>query len=434
MIDSVDGLMDKKVLMVAFHLPPSAASSGHLRPLGFARYLPSFGWSSIGLSASVRAYSHTDPTSDSLIPENFPVHRAFALDARRHFGIRGKYPPILAQPDRWAAWWPAAVYVGLRLIRRHKVQAIWSTYPIMTAHCVAHTLSRLSGLPWIADFRDPVTSSVAERDRLTGSTQIRWERRVLSRANYSVFTTQGAMRSYAERYPKAYSEGRLKVISNGFDERDFAELPAYRSPAGGRPLHLVHAGVLYPSGRSPLPFFEALAKLRHSGFLAAHEIRVTLRASGSERQFGAELDRLGLREVVDLAPSVPYREALAEQAQADALLLFQGDQYDDQIPAKLYEYLRIGRPIFALVGERGDTAAVLREAGGAEVVPIEDVARIEQGFARFVTSLANGATIQARRCDIEKWSRRRGAVELAQLLDHMVDRADSNPAEDGNER
>ena len=426
--------MDKKVLMVAFHLPPSATSSGHLRPLGFARYLPSSGWTSVGLSASKHAYSHTDPTSESLIPESCRVYRAFALDARRHLSIRGKYPAILAQPDRWASWWPAAVYLGLRLIRRYQVQAIWSTYPIMTAHCVAHTLSRLTGLPWIADFRDPVTSSVAERDRLTVSTRMRWERRILSRANYSVFTTPGAMRSYAERYPKIHGEGRLKVISNGFDERDFAELPPYRSRLVGRPLHLVHAGVLYPSGRSPIPFFEALANLKDSGFLGAHGIRVTLRASGSEKQYGAELDRLGLREVVDLAPAVPYHEALAEQSQADALLLFQGDQYDNQIPAKLYEYLRIGRPIFALLGEQGDTAAVLREAGGAEMVPIDDVSRIEHGFARFVERLADGQNIQVCRCDMGKWSRRQGAVELAQLLDQVADRAASNREYDRRSR
>jgi len=432
MSDSTDGLMNKRVLMVAFHLPPSAASSGHLRPLGFARYLPLSGWSAIGLSASRNAYSYRDPTSESFIPEGFHVHRAFALDARRHFGVRGKYPPILAQPDRWASWWPSAVYLGLRLIRRYQVQAIWSTYPIMTAHCVAHTLSRRTGLPWIADFRDPVTSSVAERDRLTGSTQIRWEGRILSRANYSVFTTPGAMRSYAERYPQAYGDGRLKIITNGFDEQDFADLPPYRSPVGGRPLHLVHAGVLYPSGRSPLPFFEALAKLHDSGFLATHEIRVTLRASGSEKQFGAELDRLGLQEIVDLAPSVPYREALAEQARADALLLFQGDQYDNQIPAKLYEYLRIGRPIFALVGERGDTAAALREAGGADVVPIQDASRIEQGLVRFLTSLVSGKAIQGHRSDIARWSRSQGAVELAKLLDKMVDEADRRTALDRN--
>lgn len=327
---------------------------------------------------------------------------------------------MLAQPDRWASWWPAAVYLGLRLIRRYQVQAIWSTYPIMTAHCIAHTLSRLTNLPWIADFRDPVTSSVMERDGLTRSTRMRWEQRILTRANYSVFTTPSALHSYAERYPKIHAEGRLKVIPNGFDEADFTTLPPYRYSENEHPLHLVHAGVLYPSGRSPIPFFKALANLRDRGFFIGHEIKVTLRASGSERQFGEELERLNLREMVSLAPSVTYHEALAEQAQADALLLFQGDEYNTQIPAKLYEYLRVGRPIFALVGEQGDTAAVLREAGGAEIVPLDDVSRIEQGLARFVISLIDSRGMQERQCDIEKWSRRHGAIELAQLLDELV--------------
>ena len=414
--------MAKTVLLIAFHIPPSAISSGHLRPLGFAKYLPSLGWTPAVLSASTRAYSHTDAASVKLVPEGCPVYRAFALDAGRHLSIRGKYPAVLAQPDRWASWWPAAVGLGLRLVRRHKVQAIWSTYPIMTAHCVAHTLSRLTNLPWIADFRDPVTSSVAERDRLTRSSRMRCERRILSRANYSVFTTPGAMHSYAERYPGIHREGRLKVIQNGFDEADFAALPPYRSFTGGRSLHLVHAGVLYPTGRSPIPFFEALASLRDSGFFIGRDLRVTLRASGSERQYGVALERLGLQEMVSLAPGVPYHEALAEQAQADGLLLFQGDQYDNQIPAKLYEYLRIGRPIFALVGGQGDTAAVLREAGGAELVPLDDVSRIKQGFVRFVMSLIEGEVMPEHQCDIGKWSRRQGAVELAHLLDQVVGR------------
>lgn len=424
--------MEKKLLMVAFHIPPSSISSGHLRPLGFAKYLPSFGWEPIILSARESAYPRIDPSSVRLIPESVPVYRAFAMDAQRHLGIRGKYPSLLAQPDRWSSWWPAAVCRGLHLIRRHHVGVIWSTYPIMTAHCVAYTLSRLTGLPWIADFRDPVASSVGRDDRFIVSTQMRWERRVLSRATYSIFTAPGAMRSYAERYPEINLSGRLKVIPNGFDEDVFAELPSYSPFEGTRPLHLVHAGILYPSGRSPIPFFEALARLRESGHLGKHEIRVTLRASGSEALYRTELQRLGLDEVVSLAPMVSYREALAEQSQSDGLLLFQGEEYDDQIPAKLYEYLRIGRPIFALVGEGGDTAAILREAGGAEVVPLDDVSKIEQGFARFVASLVNGKATQERRLDIVKWSRRQGAVGLAQLLDEMVDRSDSNLARDHN--
>lgn len=415
--------MKKSLLMLAFHIPPSSISSGHLRPLGFARYLPLFGWEPVILSARESAYTRTDLSSVSLIPEFVPVYRAFAMDAKRYLGIRGKYPSVLAQPDRWSSWWPAAVFRGLRLIRRHDVRAIWSTYPIMTAHCVAYTLSRLTGLPWIADFRDPVTSSGATDNRLTVSTQMRWERRVLSRATCSVFTTPGAMRSYAERYPEIDRAGRLKVIPNGFNEDDFADLSPYKSPEGERPLHLVHAGILYPSGRNPIPFFQALAKLRKSGVLRPHDIKVTLRASGSEALYSVELDRLDLNEMVTLAPVLPYRDALAEQAQADALLLFQGDQYDNQIPAKLYEYLRIGRPIFGLVGAQGDTATTLRETGGAEIVPLDDVDAIAARLPYFLHALRTGSAPTAHAGSAARYSRREGAALLGGMLDSIVGQA-----------
>ena len=39
-----DGQMRNTVLMIAFHFPPAAMGSGHLRTLGFARYLPALGW------------------------------------------------------------------------------------------------------------------------------------------------------------------------------------------------------------------------------------------------------------------------------------------------------------------------------------------------------------------------------------------------------
>jgi hypothetical protein len=77
----------------------------------------------------------------------------------------------------------------LRLIRRHQISAIWSTYPIMTAHGIAGTLSRLTGLPWIADFRDPVASSVEAGNPFSVSSQQRLERRVLARARRIGFRT-----------------------------------------------------------------------------------------------------------------------------------------------------------------------------------------------------------------------------------------------------
>jgi len=409
----------KRVLMIAFHFPPAAMGSGHLRTLGFARYLPSCGWEPFVLSANKAAYPHADVANESLIPETCLVHRAFALDAGRHLAIRGKYPEFLAKPDRWNSWRLAGVFQGLRLIRQHQISAIWSTYPIMTAHSIGHILARITKLPWVADFRDPVVSSVSKSNAFAIASQKRHERCVIERAARIVFTTPGAMRSYAEDYPAAFRSRRMSVIVNGFDEVAFSDLPiAPRAPAVG-PLRLVHSGILYPDGRDPLPFFTALANLRGKGALACG-VEVVLRASGSEAAYARELQRLDLESVVTLAPPISNRDALREQAAADALLLFQGRQFDRQIPAKVYEYLRIGRPIFALVGEDGDTAALLRTTGGAKIVPLDDSTAIENALCKFLEAVRERHAPIVDAAVARTYSRHQGAASLATLLDEIT--------------
>jgi hypothetical protein len=412
--------MGRAVLMVAFHFPPADMSSGHLRTLAFARYLPRAGWDPIVLSARAMAYPQTARAGLDAIPRDCVVRRAFALDAKRHLGIAGKYPWFLALPDRWASWWPAAVLQGLRLIRQHRAQAIWSTYPIMTAHCVAHSLHRITGLPWIADFRDPVASSVSPTDRHAAASRQHWEAKVLGAASRVVFTTPGTLRDYAERFPTPHAAGRLAVIENGYDELAFSDLPAPGPRQPCHPLVLVHSGLLYSRGRNPIPFLTALAKLKSANRIDPDGVRVVLRASRLGEEYVREIRRLGLAEMVSLPPPVPYREALFEQAAADGLLLFQGQEFDRQIPAKLYEYLRIGRPIFALIGSQGDTASVLQTAGGAELAPIDDVAAIADKLDAFIHALRDGRAPVADPGVVKRCARDNGAMLLAGHLERIT--------------
>lgn len=412
--------MAKRVLMVGFHFPPSSLSSGHLRLLAFARYLPESDWDPIILSSTQCAYEQADPDSIQLIPDTCRVYRAFGLDSKRHLGIRGKYPALFARPDRWISWWPSAICTGLYLLRRYRPKAIWSTYPIMTSHCVAYTLHRLSGIPWVADFRDPVVSSNSENATITKSLR-HWERRVLGSASHTVVTAPGAMDWYTEQYPDVNGSGRLSVIGNGYDESRFCNLPGKPSTRSEYPLVLLHSGGLYPDGRNPTPFFQALAKLRDAERIDRRRLKIVLRASGSEQRYAQELRRFQIEDIVTLAPPISSHAALVEQAQSDGLLLFQGEKYDRHIPAKVYEYLRIGRPIFALVGERGDTAGLLRGTGGAYLVPIDNADAIARGLVEFIDAVAGKNGPRAHPQIVAKYSRREGTGLLANLLDHVVD-------------
>jgi glycosyltransferase involved in cell wall biosynthesis len=407
--------------MVAFHYPPCSQGSGIHRTLKFSRYLPKAGWDPIVLSAHPRAYESRSDDQLRDIPPEVPVTRAFALDTSRSLAIRGFYPRWMALPDRFISWWLGAVPAGLRLIRRYRPTAIWSTYPIATAHLIGLTLHRLTGLPWIADFRDSMVEEGYPQDRVQRRVFIWIERQAISFASRVVFTAESTRRMYRERYPSLPAE-RCLLIPNGYDEEDFADLSPSTQPAGAavdRPLQLVHTGVIYPEERDPTAFFAALARLKRDGRIDAKRVRINLRASGFDNRYAQALQQLDIDDVVQLSPHLPYRQTLQECVDADALLLLQGASCNHQIPAKAYEYLRAQRPIVALTSEEGDTAALLRKTGGATIVDLAEEDAIYSAFPGFLRVVRTGAHSLPTMSEVERFARHNQASVLASALSNI---------------
>lgn len=406
--------------MISFHYPPFQGSSGVLRTWNFSRYLPDHGWSPLLLTAAPIAYGPIEERPGGLqVPPNLRLWRAMAFDAARHLSIRGRYLRWTALPDRWASWYPAAVWRALGIVRQYRPQLIWSTYPIASAHLVALTVQRLTGLPWIADFRDSMTEEGYPVNP-TERRLYRWiEQRAVAHASAVVFTTEGTRRMYTERYGTD-AAGRFHVIPNGYGEDSFQRAEALVSSAPRRSdrkqLVLIHSGVLYPSERDPRPFLQALASLKNAGLVSAAELCVVLRASGHDALIKSLIDAAGVADIVQLAGSIAYEPALAEMLSADALLLFQAANCNHQIPAKLYEYLRAGRPILALTDARGDTASTLRSAGIDTIADLSSAADIVSRLPQFLAAVRAGAAPQAERKLAAKFSREAQTGALAQLL------------------
>ena len=268
--------------MVAFHFPPLAGSSGIQRTLRFAAHLPSFGWQPTVLTAHPRAYERTSQDLMSDVGADVAVERAFALDTRRHLSAFGRYPWWLASPDRWTSWrWGAAFSAG-RLIRRHRPDVLWSTYPIATAHVIGADLHRRFGIPWIADFRDPMAQDGYPADPRIWRAFKAIEQHTIETARWSVFTTPGAARVYEDRYPRFAQN--IRVLPNGYDEASFAALDGLTSePLTPGATTLLHSGIVYPSERDPTHLFEALERLVSAGKFGQGRLKVRFRASGTTR-------------------------------------------------------------------------------------------------------------------------------------------------------
>lgn len=411
--------MVKRVLMIAFHFPPLRGSSGIQRTLKFAQYLLQFGWTPVVVSAHPRAYDNSGDDQMRDIPPEVIVHRAFALDTARHLSLKGRYSALLALPDRWVSWVFGAVPAGVRLIRAHRPQVIWSTYPIATAHLIGLCLHRLTGLPWIADLRDPMTDEGYPSNPLTRRAYLWIEQRTIRYCTRAVCTTPGAIKTYERRFPDV-PPGKFCLIENGYDEENFAQAEqqgGVRQTLPGAPLILVHSGVIYPSERDPVPLFQAIAALLAAGTVSAANFSLVLRATGHDEYLAMLIAEHGIGIVVTLAPHISYRDALAEMLGAGGLLVLQASNCNHQVPAKLYEYLRARRPILALTDPMGDTAAVLHNAGIDTIAPLDSKNAIMTELARFIAMAQAGTAPLAREAAIAANSRRARARALADVLD-----------------
>src|SRR5262249_4242815 len=146
---------------------------------------------------------------------------------------------------------------------------------------------------------------------------------------------------------------------------------------------------------------------------------IILRASGNEDSYRWHLQACGIEDIVFLEPSIPYHDALAEMLNADGLLIFQASNCNHQIPAKIYEYLRAQRPIFALTDPRGDTCEVLKAAGIDTIVPLDSKEQIAQGLVNFLSQVRAGRAPIASEKEVECYSRKFRTRELGQLLDAL---------------
>ncbi len=384
--------MSRVVLMLAFHFPPFAQSTGGQRVLSFARHLPHHGWNPIVLTACEKAYPEIDPSSLVQLPPDLEVVRAWGVDIGRRVAIGGRYPSWLAIPDRWVSWVLGACIAGMRVIRTRSPVVLWATFPIPSVLLAAVLLHRLTGVPLVADLRDPIVyENWPTMPRLRRV--YAWiERLVVRNASAVVVTTNGARRLYVDRYPELPSS-RFRVIPNGIDDDAIPiDTSHVQGPARARVVTLVHSGLMEIPDRDPSAFFEALKNMLQRGEIDASSLKVILRASGQDAEFRRMIDDFGIGGIVTLAPRLSREEAMSELLNATGLLLFQGEACNRQIPAKAYEYLASRRPILGLCHPAGDTHELLQHWGIPYLADMASHEQIEDMLRRFISDVRSGAT------------------------------------------
>jgi len=410
----------KRVLMIAYHFPPIQGSSGVHRTVQFARHLPKFGWEPLIVSVHPRAYPAIGSDWLGGLPKESKIVRAFALDSARHLSINNRYLGLTALPDRWVSWWPSGVFKCLQLIKKYKPDVLWSTFPVATAHLIGLTVQRITGLPWVADFRDPMVQPTQPSSALQRRIYQYLEREIVAHSIVGVFVTRSGIKQYADCYP-GKTHDYWQLIENGYDEDLFRNACGSAGNTADRdidrPIRLVHSGLLYSRGRNPFPFLVAL-----NTFIQKNQasFQVVFRGCGQEMDMKKRVSDMALDDFVKIEPPVSYTDAIKEMVQSDALVVFQGSEFNRQIPAKVYEYIRSGHPILALTDECGETARILKQWDGVYFADMNSPGPIELALTRLAEDIRLGKRPVRIPSAVIALSRGAGAEKLAGMLDHAT--------------
>lgn len=380
----------KKVLVLTYYFPPSGKASLHL-PLAIIKHLPEFGVQPVVMTVSDEGFSAQDDAFGKLISpdlrviktktwEPFSLYRKFTgkkkdeqLVASETISLENKSISHrislwirlnLFIPDARLGWYPFAVKACRELFSKERFDYILSFGPPHSTHLIAKKVSKEFNIPFVPVLIDPWVDIAYykghSRSRLTLLLDNYFERTTLTAAKHCVFVTEFMRKDYISKYPAIANKS--SVIHWGFNEDMFEEIkPTKKSDDV---LTLVHAGNIFDF-QNPQRLWTALQSLLNKG----KKIQIKFVGTVSPA-IVKSIQESGLNEVTEYLGFLPYKAMLAVLTSADFLLVCPSEKR--HVPGKLFEYLRIGRPILAIGDENQEVREIISNAGSGKFFTFAD--------------------------------------------------------------
>jgi glycosyltransferase involved in cell wall biosynthesis len=406
--------------MIQYYFPPVGGIAS-LRALRFARRLPELGWEPIVVTPNP-AHHHVDSqaapkarvvrtrslqfrSGASSVAQTVNEHAqrqssSSLLASLRELGRRWFY-----FPDGQIGWYPYAVGASRRLLRSERADAVFSSAYPLSAHLIGRRLASIAGVPWVADYRDLWTEwnyHPGLRHRLDKAL----ERSLISRAQATVTVSPTYAGVLSERGARLAT-----VITNSFDEEDFASPPAETDPV------VSYLGTYYH-----LPYQDLRSALR-----GIEQFARTGAPRGFRLRFIGDLPlpllplirELKLDPIVEATGFLRHAEAMTHLMRSRVALLAGPPSCDTlalrgNVAAKIFEYLGSRRPILLVGHQDSDVARFLSGFGRARVVPTEDHRGVQQALSEL---FQQGPVSEEP--SLAPFTSRTAAKRLAELLDRV---------------
>ena len=428
----------KKVLIITYYWPPSGGG-GVMRWLKMSKFLPELGWQPI-----IYTPENPDPSisDESLVTEihkdiielKTPIWEPYNIyrkltgkkgDAKFKAGyiseassgnwksklsvfVRGNF--LIPDPRKF--WIRPSVKYLTKYLKENRVDLIISTGPPHSMHLIALGLKKKFDIPWIADFRDPWTDiDFYDKLKLTkwaDKKHRKLERKVLTQADHVVTVSPGCATDLAKINSK-----KVEVINNGYDPLDYN----FEGNELDKNFSISHFGA-FNKDRNPKILWKVLGELAGRSDEFKKLLRIQL-IGQTDKSVLDEIKKNNLSGNLILIEHLPHKEGLIQLGKSQVLLLPLNDASNVKgiLPGKMYEYMALKRPIFAIgpADADADFAKILAETNSGISIDFNDAAKMKSTIENYFNSFKNNK-LAVKSNSYEKYSRKNLAKNFIDLI------------------
>jgi glycosyltransferase involved in cell wall biosynthesis len=312
-------------------------------------------------------------------------------------------------PDPRRGWNRYALAAGRKLMRENTFDTVISTSPPHSTQLIGWKLKKEFGVKWIVDFRDPWSGIIFYHELghsfASRALDRNYERKVVDAADTLIVVGEKMGEDLTEDF--GLKPGKVQVVHNGFDSRDFKSLnPEHQKDQNFRVVYTGTLSSLY----NFQPMFRAVAECSKTTSISC-EIYGKIHSNIQE-------------ELLEIWPNfqfmgeVKHGEVNKKQQRADLLVMAIADvpNAEHVVSGKLFEYLKSGNPILCMGPKHGDAAKIIEKCGAGQTFGRSE----EREMCEFIRTMAalkeRGTPIQPKQNEIAQFSREALAQKIAELL------------------
>jgi glycosyltransferase involved in cell wall biosynthesis len=436
----------RKLLFISYAYPPTGGA-GVQRSVKFTKYLPACGWRPTVLTVSNPSVPvmDTDLTGD-LNADNpivrtktrepaYRVKNSLVSTPLSRFSVKRfvrSAAMAILQPDPQVLWNHGAYQAACQTLGQIKHEAIYVTGPPFSSFLLARKLKQRFSLPLVVDFRDEwlLASQYLDNHQRSGFAfrrHLTMFRDVLQAADAVITTTQASARELKRWVAEFGSSATVKCIYNGFDEDDFSNSSddfTFKRNQSNR-YKIVYTGTLWKlTDVSPLVDLFSRESAKSKTLSQQLEIVFAGRRTAPQQKLVDALPEFGIS--IACHDYLPHHQSIELARSADSLLLLLSDEPGAErvVPAKLFEYLALDKPIVAIIPE-GETAELLRESSKAIIVHPKRPQHLLDWLASAVVNDCNNTVNLSERQrhwpkSISAFTRQALTRQLADVLDNVA--------------